>query len=148
MISSTESHDTEYFASLAEHPLIRPFGIDDSTTEEDVAKFRARLSAPDTLLMEIRYDGERCGGFIFFGEEVHTLLLPPVRGREAIKAAQVTIDELRRRGWKRMTSYYYSSRPEVWLFARSVGFRKVRTLENQVLIGGVPNTVHLLEYTF
>lgn len=33
MISSTESHDTEYFASLAEHPLIRPFGIDDSTTE-------------------------------------------------------------------------------------------------------------------
>lgn len=146
MITFVERSDLGYVDSLARHPLVAPFVTHDGLREQSFADV---LLEPDTFFLRADVDGVPCGGFLFRKNEVHTMLLPPLRGRLAVRAGKQACDWLRQhRGWSEMTSYCFSCHPQTLWFARQVGFSIQSTIDEDLRVGGRPVLTHKLVYRF
>lgn len=148
MITFRESHDPQEVDRLGRDPRIRPYMVHDGDPA-DVSFGALFASHPDTFFLEASYDRTPCGGFLFVDREVHTMLLPPLRGELAVEAGKKACDWLREnRGWGRMTSYCYSCHPQTLWFAKRVGFRRTETRDDGIAVNRKPVLTHVLEYTF
>lgn len=135
--------DVGYVDRLAHRPEILPFVTTDQVPDISVP---ALMQAPDTLFLLARFEGVPCGGFLFVGNEVHTMLLPPLRGRHAIEAGKKMVEWARKnRPWDSLKSYCYSTNPQTEWFAKRVGFVVTGTRDDNTTIGGCPVTTSLLE---
>lgn len=147
MITVEQSSDRGYLGRLFEDPLIRSFCGHDGLPRDVHCK--DLLDQPNVFFLQVRLDGERCGGFLFQDNEVHTMLLPPLRGSLAVSAGKKACDWLRaNRDWASLTSYCYSCHPQTLWFAKRVGFVLSHTTDEGVAVNGVPVLTHHLEYRF
>ena len=147
MFQFVETFDRAPVEALASDPRIRPYMTHDGV--EGPVSFLALFENPSTFFLRVDFEGTPCGGFLFVGQEVHTMLLPPLRGQLAIDAGKAACDWLRvHRGWETMTSQCYSCHPQTLFFAKRVGFRRINTVDQHIFVNRKPVLTHLLEYRF
>jgi len=133
--SISVTHDEEFISSCVSK-------LFDKITVDEFPSFPVTSGLFDTgrvSALEVRYKGERVGAWMFVDDEVHTLLLEPIRGSLAIKAAREAI----RWTWentdrKYIDSFYYNHRPDVAWFCRTLGFVKIRTEDTPYHFNGQP----------
>lgn len=100
---------------------------------------QACLDSKQLLFLEVEDRGERHGLFMFHGTEVHTMLLPSLRGARAVVAARAVLSWIwTNTSFPEVTSYSYSNAPHVKFFALRVGLQEVGTLDEGVTIKGKP----------
>ena len=95
------------------------------------------IARPDTKALSVYANGALGGVVLLVGNEVHTLFLPSLRGAKATRAAREVLNHI----WTRtkltyLTSYAYSNRPEVLLFARLMGFHVTGDVDDGSTING------------
>ncbi len=111
------------------------------STDQYPGTFPARvlLARPEFLFLGVYIAGVARGLVMLIGNEVHTMFLPSLRGAAAIRAGREVLRWIwSNTGHRVVTSYAYSHRPEVMLFARIMGFRPNGILDDGSTIGGVP----------
>ena len=138
--------DNEFCASRCEDPtfvddviaqLLPQLITDQYPTVEPAGVLMQR---PDVTFIQVGEKGktpEGLGGL--YGDVIHTLFLPSLRGGRAVRAAQTAIDWV----WDNtnlpaIRSFVFSHRPEVALFARLLGFEFYGAAESGATVGGVP----------
>lgn len=105
------------------------------------------LSKSDNVMfVQVGEEGKAPEGLAaFYGQEVHTLFLPSLRGARALKAARAVLAWV----WENtkfpaITSFVYSNRPDVAVFARLMGFEFTGSYSDGTTINGVPVTTNTL----
>jgi hypothetical protein len=110
--------------------------LDDVTGRFQADSLQAILKVwlPGCAVVTVECDGRHGGCFVFEpkadGEmEVHTMLQENCRGRRGIQAGLRAIELMfRRPEVRKLTSYCPMNRPEIGLFARRCGFRRVKLI--------------------
>jgi hypothetical protein len=75
--------------------------------------------------IEVLKDGKHGGFFVLNGTEFHAMLLPCVRGRSALRAANAAFAWIRANlGDVSLVAYHRHGRPNVAWYARSIGFKR------------------------
>jgi hypothetical protein len=126
----------ETFVSMLMEKLFDKITVDEFPSMPET---NGMLCGDAVLALEVRYGSDRVGAFLFIGDEVHTLLLEPIRGRLAVKAARAAAEWV----WANtdkpcINSFYYNHRPDVAWYCRAVGLKPVGTETTQYHFNGNP----------
>lgn len=79
------------------------------------------------------------GLVIVHANELHTVFPKTLRGRAALDAYREVLAWLwENTGYRELTSYCYSNRPEILWFARQLGFSQSGPVPDGTTIGGLP----------
>lgn len=114
---------------------------DDLTVDEFPQRPTGRqiLAIPDSFVIQVTESGVPRGIWLFIGTETHTLLSPELRGARALRATREAIQWVwENTGLPRITSYFYSHRPDVKLFVRLLGFSTLDTVDEGYHVKGKP----------
>jgi len=102
---------------------------------------RSVMTHPEFVFISVRFENVLSGLVMLVRNEVHTMFLPPLRGKNAVLAGREVLKWIwANTPFTKITSYAYSNRPEVKLFARIMGFHPTTVEDDGSTIGGVPVT--------
>lgn len=125
----------------------------------DIRKSHVKLIVenPENHTLLVKNEDEVLGCFIADNKgegkfEVHTMMLPSCRGRDAVIAGKLAVEKIFERDEvKELVSYCPKSIPQTFFFARLVGFKKICDLTSGWIKNGIdwPITiVHLTKEEF
>lgn len=117
--------DESYIDAVFAHPDVAPFVGSDEYPVMLPAK--QVMAFPGATFLKLTIGGEQAGGFLLLEingrAEVHTMLYPNLRGREAVRAGRIALDWVRaNKPWTVLHSSTFTTRPEVVWFAKHCGF--------------------------
>lgn len=139
--------DHTYIESVFEHPAVRPYVTHDALPKD--IDLRPLLACSDVVFLKAYLNDAPCGGFLFKGNDAHTVLLPPARGNLAVELAKLAVEWVHQnRGYDHLVSYCYSCHPHTLWFAKRIGFVHAGTRDDHITVKGEPVLTYSLLYRF
>lgn len=142
MVSVERTRDVDLVDSIIEDPSIRDFAFDDRMLW-DYVTCRPVISVPDNIVLLAQEDGKVGGCFLGVKRahgtyEVHTYLLPQIRGKAGIEVGILATRWMRdNTEMTQLLGCVPQCLRGVKFFNRRLGFKVINTMKNGWLKDGV-----------